>query len=149
MLSRRAHDARPQCHLKSLFSGTPANTRIIFILRMHPDLVSFGPLVQSAMSGQSDPLSQQLLSERFEARSPPVPSVLVTPDPPAVHPVIWQLDPGFRTGLVTSPSAFVVSQSDHGESDMPPQLASPSQCVGTYSQPEVAPFDRPTPKTLS
>ena len=78
MLSRRAHDARPQCHLKSLFSGTPANTRIIFILRMHPDLVSFGPLVQSAMSSQSDLLSQQLLSDRSEARSPPVPPVLVT-----------------------------------------------------------------------
>jgi len=29
---RRAHDARPHCRLKSLFSGTRASTRIIFIL---------------------------------------------------------------------------------------------------------------------
>ena len=29
---RRAHDARPHCRLKSLFSGTPANTHISFIL---------------------------------------------------------------------------------------------------------------------
>ena len=29
---RRAHDTRPHCRLKSLFSGTPVNTHIIFIL---------------------------------------------------------------------------------------------------------------------
>ena len=29
---RRAHDARPHCQLKLLFSGTPADTCIIFIL---------------------------------------------------------------------------------------------------------------------
>ena len=29
---RRAHDARPHCRLKFLFSGTAANTHIIFIL---------------------------------------------------------------------------------------------------------------------